>query len=118
MTIVLEQRRNELLAMRARISGAVAHLHEGELGEDDHRPARGNQHPAEHASTLLDKEIDETVEGSVEHVVREIDAALARIDDGTYGVCAACGEPIPEERLDAVPYAILCIDDKRAEEHR
>jgi RNA polymerase-binding transcription factor DksA len=118
MTIVLEKRRAELVAMRNRITGAITHLHEAEDGIDEHRPGRGRQHQAEQAAVLLDKEIDESVEGSVEHVVREIDDALARIDAGTYGLCAVCGKPIPEERLDAVPYAVLCIDDKRAEEHR
>ena len=43
----------------------------------------------------------------------EIDEALARIDAGTYGTCAVCGRVIPEERLAAVPYATLCLDDKR-----
>lgn len=117
MTIALDKRRTELLAMRARLTGAVAHLHEGEEGLDEHRPARGKVHPAEHAAILFEKEIDESVEGTAGHVVREIDDALARIDAGTYGTCAVCGKPIPEERLNAVPYAVLCIDDKRAEEH-
>jgi DnaK suppressor protein len=47
-------------------------------------------------------------------VLAEIDAALRRIDDGTFGACAVCGAPIGEERLEAVPYARLCIEDKRA----
>jgi DnaK suppressor protein len=42
--------------------------------------------------------------------------ALARIADGTYGTCAVCGAEIPEERLDAVPYATLCIEDRRKQE--
>ncbi len=46
----------------------------------------------------------------------EIEAALGRIDDGTYGRCVNCGRPIAAERLEAVPYATLCIDDKRAVE--
>ena len=41
-------------------------------------------------------------------------SALGRIEDGTYGLCTVCGRPIGEERLEAVPYATLCIDDKRA----
>lgn len=42
----------------------------------------------------------------------EIDAALARVDAGTYGLCEACGEPIPEARLEAVPEATLCVGCK------
>jgi DnaK suppressor protein len=41
--------------------------------------------------------------------VAEIDQALVRLDVGTYGRCVACGEPIPEERLQAVPWAALCV---------
>ena len=48
--------------------------------------------------------------------MRDIDVALGRIDAGTYGTCARCGNAIPEERLDAVPYATLCLDCKRIEE--
>ncbi len=46
----------------------------------------------------------------------EVDAALARLEAGTYGLCRACGREIGTERLEAVPYATLCIDDKRLEE--
>ena len=45
-----------------------------------------------------------------------IDAALQRIEAGTYGKCVNCGAPIPEERLEAMPWATLCIDCKRKEE--
>jgi len=41
--------------------------------------------------------------------LRAIDAALARITDGTYGICAVCGGPIPKERLEVVPQAQLCM---------
>jgi RNA polymerase-binding transcription factor DksA len=41
--------------------------------------------------------------------VGEIDAALARVDDGTYGTCESCGKPIPKARLEAVPEATLCV---------
>ncbi len=41
--------------------------------------------------------------------VKEIDQALARLDAGTYGLCEVCGEPIPDERLRAIPWAALCV---------
>ena len=62
-------------------------------------------------------EFDQSLGENADNVVAEIDEALERIDDGTYGVCAVCGAAIPEERLDAVPYAMLCLDDKRRQEH-
>jgi phage/conjugal plasmid C-4 type zinc finger TraR family protein len=44
--------------------------------------------------------------------VVEIDAALSRVDAGTYGICESCGNPIPEARLEAVPEATLCVTCK------
>ena len=44
--------------------------------------------------------------------VAEIDAALGRVDVGTYGICEACGKPIPEARLEVVPEATLCVHCK------
>ncbi|HEU4573069.1 MAG TPA: TraR/DksA C4-type zinc finger protein [Candidatus Limnocylindrales bacterium] len=43
----------------------------------------------------------------------EVEAALARLDDGTYGTCVRCGRPIAPERLDALPWAAHCIDCQR-----
>ena len=43
-----------------------------------------------------------------------VDAALARLDAGTYGTCTTCGKPIGAERLEALPWAALCIDCQRA----
>ena len=53
------------------------------------------------------------LEENAEQILREIDDALARIEDGSYGTCTVCGEEIPRERLEAVPYATLCVADKR-----
>jgi DnaK suppressor protein len=44
--------------------------------------------------------------------LEEIDDALARIDAGTYGICTECGKEIPKARLDAVPWAALCVQDQ------
>lgn len=47
-----------------------------------------------------------------------IDNALLRIKQGKYGICVSCGKEIPEERLEAVPYAFMCVDCKSAAERR
>ena len=62
------------------------------------------------------RELDDGLGENAEHLLGAIDDALRRIEDGTYGVCVVCGRPIGEDRLAAVPYATLCIDDKRAQE--
>ena len=62
------------------------------------------------------RELDEGLEENADHLIAEVEAALVRIEDGTYGTCAVCGKPIAKERLEAVPWATLCIDDKRAQE--
>lgn len=58
-----------------------------------------------------EREGDEVLEG-VGHAgineIRGIDAALKRIEEGTFGVCVSCGEDISEERLRVVPYAVKC----------
>jgi DnaK suppressor protein len=45
--------------------------------------------------------------------LHDVDRALAKMDAGTYGTCERCGRAIAEERLDAIPWAILCIDCKK-----
>ena len=47
-----------------------------------------------------------------------IDSALSRIETSHYGVCMECGKKIPDERLEAIPYALMCIDCKSSEERR
>lgn len=49
-------------------------------------------------------------------MIDQIDRALQKIEEGTYGICDRCGERIPEERLEAAPQAILCIKDQEIEE--
>lgn len=39
----------------------------------------------------------------------DVDRAISKLDEGTYGICDSCGEPIPAERLEAIPSAVLCV---------
>ena len=89
--------------------------HEGSLLEETGDLAIGaGDHIADSATETYMRELDEGLEENADHLIAEIEAALGRIADGTYGLCTSCGKPIAAERLEAVPYATLCIDDKRA----
>jgi DnaK suppressor protein len=103
---------------RKRIAGAIAYLHEDsprsledELGELAGRGA--DNHLGDMASITFDRELDEGLEEGAQQTLEQINRAIARLDDGTYGLCERCGHAIAEERLRARPWATLCIDDQR-----
>ena len=66
------------------------------------------------AKSLLDAEINASIIERAEQQLAQIDSALARLDDGRYGICLECGEEIPIERLKAIPAAIYCVGCKDA----
>jgi RNA polymerase-binding transcription factor len=72
----------------------------------------------ERAGIMEERErgLELSLEDSVEHLLKAIDAALGRIDRGEYGSCERCGERIGAERLEALPWATKCIACKRVEE--
>ena len=108
---VLESERDRLLHARQTVH------HDGSLLEETGDLAIGSgDHIADSATETYLRELDEGLEENAEHLLTEIEGALQRIDDGTYGTCVVCGREIDAERLEAVPYATLCIDDKRAQE--
>jgi RNA polymerase-binding protein DksA len=51
-------------------------------------------------------------------VLRQINYALRRLEEGSYGICAKCGQPIPERRLELIPYAVFCVPCQESEERR
>jgi len=69
-----------------------------------------DNHPAEIGSELFSVELNTALKVHEEHLLKEIHDALGRIDEGNYGKCEFCGKEISEERLEAIPYARLCID--------
>ena len=102
---------------RQRVMDAINYLHEETPGSlaDETEEIVGNSdnHLGDTATATLDREIDYSLEENSEQVLRSIDTALQRIDEGTYGICETCGQPISEERLEAIPYATQCIDCRR-----
>ena len=113
-----ERFRKRLLDDRARAQGALDYLHEDNPGsmEDETQEIPSDNHPGDVATITFDREIDYTLEENEERLLAEIDAALQRIDQGTFGICRTCGKQIGAERLEAVPYTTQCIECKRKEE--
>jgi RNA polymerase-binding protein DksA len=120
MTVDLERARKELEVERDRLRAAIESVnHTGSLAEETGDLSIGkDDHIADSATETFMRELDEGLEENAEHLLTEIEGALERIENGTYGTCVGCGKPIDEERLQAVPYATLCIEDKRTQEHR
>jgi RNA polymerase-binding protein DksA len=122
VSIDTERLRTLLLDERNRIENALANLredHPGRLDEEvEEISATADNHLAETATATLDREIDYTLEENSTRMLAAVDAALRRIEDGSYGTCASCGTEIAEERLEAYPWASQCIDCKREAERR
>jgi len=113
--------RELLLEKRSAVVEALDYLHKenpGSLKDETGELVSGSadQHMADTGTETVDREIDYTLEETDGRLLTAIDAALARIDAGTYGICVNCGAQIAPERLEAMPWATLCIDCKRKEE--
>ena len=70
------------------------------------------------ATHVFEQQRDLALRERNEQHLAAVDAALARVDDGTYGLCESCGKPIAPERLEALPSAALCIDCQRSARRR
>jgi DnaK suppressor protein len=102
----------QLSGIRDRLRTEVSHL--GNEAFHKANDGSGNlSHVPLHMADLASDAFDQTVTLSLleneEHTLREISAAFARIDAGTFGDCEECGRQITMERLEALPYARHCI---------
>ena len=118
MTVDTDHFRQKLEEERGRVVGALENLRSENARsmEDEVDESHLDNHLAETASVTIDREIDYSLEENEARLLAAIDAALGRIDDGTYGRCERCGNGIEHERLEAIPWVTLCIDDKRRDE--
>jgi RNA polymerase-binding protein DksA len=117
-TIDTDHFRKSLLEERKRVQEAIDYLHEENPGsiQDETQDSTADNHPGDMATVTFDRELDYTLEENEGRLLQAIDAALERIDGGTYGVCVSCRQPIGAERLQALPWTTQCIDCKRKEE--
>lgn len=110
-----EQARARLLSEQARLEQvrqAAEQLSAGAREAAERELSSADQHPAELATETIERELDQSVVVRVAGELAEIDSALQRLATGTYGLCAECGKPIGDARLEALPAARLCVEDQ------
>jgi len=115
----LEEFRQMLLAKRGQLVGDVAHLEDEAIRSNQHGGSGSSAMPIHMADIGSDTWEQELTLGLIENergLLREIDEALERIKDGTYGVCVATGKAITKARLRAKPWAKYCIEYARKRE--
>jgi DnaK suppressor protein len=112
----VEKQRERLEELRAELVRMV----EG-LEEDQQFRAEEEEDLTEHDSgdlsqSLFTREMDATVEQTMQKRLQSVDRALQKIEEGTYGICDDTGEPIPRGRLEAMPEAIYTVEAQQRRE--
>ena len=97
--------RDRLLARR---EGLFKQVTEAEMSSRE-RDSESTQDPADMAANAYTKELLISMSANDRRLLDLIDEALGRIEAGEYGDCINCSEPVPEKRLDAVPWARYCV---------
>jgi RNA polymerase-binding protein DksA len=115
-TIDTSRFREMLLEERRRVEAAIDNLHRenpGSLEDEVGEETQFDNHLGDTATATYDRELEYSLEDGEVRILSAIDRALERIKDGSYGDCARCERPIPEERLEARPWAEYCIEHQR-----
>lgn len=106
----LEEEQNRLEALRDQYvaEGLTSESEDESLSE----LSSMHQHQADIGTETFNRERDMSILERVEGELADVDHALKRLDNGSYGTCEACGTPIGEARLEAMPAARFCLDDQ------
>lgn len=112
--------RHRLEALRTRLGDTVTTL-QGEALRPIGSAASGGlsdlpRHPADRSSDAFEEDVALGLLGNEGHMLDAVEAALARLDAGKFGLCTACGAAIAHERLTAIPYARHCLHCEEMQE--
>ena len=113
--------RQRLADERERLAGVRSTFDDEGLTEQSESDSVGelssyDQHQADMGTETFEREKDLSILEQVEAELADVEHALRRLDEGTYGTCEACGKPIDDDRLEAMPAARFCLDDQATAE--
>jgi RNA polymerase-binding protein DksA len=113
--VFVEQMKKSLEELKAEIISNLM------AGSEDFKQIMEGMDPkdlVDTASDDIDRKMIEAIGSQELKRLKLIDSALTRIQQGKYGLCLKCGKTIPQARLEAIPYALMCVECKTAEERR
>jgi RNA polymerase-binding protein DksA len=113
--VFLKNREESLLKLKAEIVASLANNGKSFM---ESAPNLEPKDEVDIAADDIDRRMLEALGAAEMKRVKLIDNAIARIKTGKYGLCVKCGKRIPQDRLEAIPYALLCVDCKTEEERR
>lgn len=111
--------RKKLLEEKARLEKELREIEVGDLHHSQSEVSGENSyedHFADSGTATFERERDLSLERNAKDILTRVKQALDRIENGAYGICTSCGKDIDTARLEALPYADLCIACKKKEE--
>ncbi|MDX1509935.1 MAG: TraR/DksA C4-type zinc finger protein [Nitriliruptorales bacterium] len=112
---VLAKHREALEAERSELLSQIDEL-DAEADVKNWRDGGFDDDPADSGSANIERERAQSLARHARGMLDQIDAAIDRIEDGSYGTCTRCGKPVERARLNALPYAELCVSCKQLDE--
>lgn len=103
---ILEAERNRVLEQLRQVD---AREEEGASGVAGDETADYDQHPADDGTETFLREQDQAIHAGLHQELKQVEAASHKMEHGTYGLCDRCGAEIPAERLEVLPFALLCM---------
>jgi DnaK suppressor protein len=116
----VERQRQRLEELRAELVRMVEGLEEDQRFRAEEEEDFTEHDAGDRSQSLFTREMDATVEQTMQKRLQSVDRALQKVEEGTYGICDDTGEPIPRGRLEAVPEAIYTVEaqERRERERR
>jgi len=116
----VEKQKQRLEELRAELVQMVEGLEEDQRFRAEEEEDFTEHDAGDRSQSLFTREMDATVEQTMQKRLQSVDRALQKIEEGTYGICDDTGEPIPRGRLEAMPEAIYTVEaqERRERERR
>ena len=118
-----DEARRRLEAERTRLTGLQSEFDDEHISDETESDSLSelssvDQHQADVGTETFEREKDISILEQIEAELADVEHALRRLDDGTYGTCEFDGKPIPEERLEAMPAARFCVQHQAEAERQ